>query len=181
MARGRDDAQRRPPPAATTAGVAHGLIEDCRAAGAKEVCGVARTFKRWRGQILAWHSTGRRTTPPRASTRSSRRSSGWAPASGPSPSLVSIGPRRSRAAEPSSTRSPEAALQLELSVHKTSPQSGRLWLSPPTMSPPTSLLQSRVRGHQRWARSGSQPIPRTIFAPSYRRILPLEWLSLEIK
>lgn len=35
-----------------------GLIDDCRDAGAKEVRGMARTLKRWRDQILAWHTTG---------------------------------------------------------------------------------------------------------------------------
>ncbi len=38
-------------------------VEDCRAAGAKEVRGVARTLKRWRSQILAWHSTGASNGP----------------------------------------------------------------------------------------------------------------------
>ncbi len=40
-----------------------GLIEDCRHSGAKEVRGMARTLKRWRGQILAWHSTGASNGP----------------------------------------------------------------------------------------------------------------------
>ncbi len=35
-----------------------GLIEDCRDARAAEVRGVSRTLKRWRDQILAWHSAG---------------------------------------------------------------------------------------------------------------------------
>ncbi len=35
-----------------------GLIEDCRHSGAKEVRGMARTLKRWRGQILAWPQHG---------------------------------------------------------------------------------------------------------------------------
>ncbi len=38
-----------------------GVIEDCRDAKAAEVRGVARTLKRWRDQILAWHTTGVRT------------------------------------------------------------------------------------------------------------------------
>ncbi len=42
-----------------------GLIEDCREARAPEVRGVARTLKRWRSQILAWHTTGA-SAPPRA-------------------------------------------------------------------------------------------------------------------
>ncbi len=40
-----------------------GLIEDCRDAKAAEVRGVARTLKRWRDQILAWHSTGASNGP----------------------------------------------------------------------------------------------------------------------
>ena len=40
-----------------------GLIEDCRDAGAKEVRGMARTLKRWRDQILAWHTTGASNGP----------------------------------------------------------------------------------------------------------------------
>ncbi len=40
-----------------------GLIEDCRDARAVEVRGVARTLKRWRDQILVWHSTGASNGP----------------------------------------------------------------------------------------------------------------------
>jgi transposase len=40
-----------------------GLIEDCRDARAPEVRGVARTLKRWRDQILAWHTTGASNGP----------------------------------------------------------------------------------------------------------------------
>jgi transposase len=40
-----------------------GLIKDCRDARAPEVRGVARTLKRWRDQILAWHTTGASNGP----------------------------------------------------------------------------------------------------------------------
>ncbi len=40
-----------------------GLIDDCRHSSAKELRGVARTLKRWRGQILAWHTTGASNGP----------------------------------------------------------------------------------------------------------------------
>ena len=40
-----------------------GLIEDCRDGQAAEVRGVARTLKRWRDQILAWHTTGASNGP----------------------------------------------------------------------------------------------------------------------
>ena len=40
-----------------------GLIDDCGDADAKEVRGMARTLKRWRGQILAWHTTGASNGP----------------------------------------------------------------------------------------------------------------------
>jgi transposase len=40
-----------------------GLIDDCRHSSAKELRGVARTLRRWRSQILAWHSTGASNGP----------------------------------------------------------------------------------------------------------------------
>ena len=40
-----------------------GLIEDCREARAAGVRSVARTLKRWRGPILAWHTTGASNGP----------------------------------------------------------------------------------------------------------------------
>ncbi len=40
-----------------------GIIDDCVEAEAKEVRGMARTLKRWRSQILAWHTTGATNGP----------------------------------------------------------------------------------------------------------------------
>jgi len=39
------------------------LIEDCQHAAGPEVRGMARTLKRWRNQILAWHTTGASNGP----------------------------------------------------------------------------------------------------------------------
>ncbi|MBA3303226.1 MAG: transposase [Acidimicrobiia bacterium] len=39
------------------------LVEDCRAGRAKEVRGMAGTLKRWRDQILAFHTTGASNGP----------------------------------------------------------------------------------------------------------------------
>ncbi len=40
-----------------------GIIDDCDEADAKEVRGMAQTLKRWRSQILAWHTTGATNGP----------------------------------------------------------------------------------------------------------------------